>query len=143
MVRLPVSGNEVALRAPDGTDDILLQEASGGSVEVGIALLGRLGGANDWTGLSVTDFEFLLLHLRAQRFGEHLSLGFACPECGDRIEVSMCDRRTPRYAPIASNSHFDFSVCGKALSAVWRHDVRRAVGAVLTEVSVAASRRRE
>ena len=57
MVRLPVSGNEVALRAPDGKDDILLQEASGGPVEVAIALLGRVGGANDWAGLSVTDFE--------------------------------------------------------------------------------------
>ena len=89
MVRLPVSGNEVALRAPDGKDDILLQEASGGPVEVGIALLGRLGGANDWAGLSVTDFEFLLLHLRAQRFGEYLSLGFACPECGERVEVGF------------------------------------------------------
>jgi hypothetical protein len=89
MVRLPVSGNEVALRAPDGTDDILLQEASGGPVEIGIALLDRLGGANDWAGLSVTDFEFLLLHLRALRFGEYLSLGFACPECGERVEVGF------------------------------------------------------
>jgi len=89
MVRLPVSGNEVALRAPDGTDDILLQEASGGPVEIGIALLDRLGCANDWAGLSVTDFEFLLLHLRALRLGEYLSLGFACPECGERVEVGF------------------------------------------------------
>jgi len=36
MQRLPVSGIEATLRAPDGTDDILLQEASGGPVEVGI-----------------------------------------------------------------------------------------------------------
>lgn len=93
MLRLPVSGAEVALRAPDGTDDILLQEASGGPVEVGIALLARLADAGsdirDWAGLTVTDFEYLLLSLRAKRFGPHLALGFACPECGAQVEVGF------------------------------------------------------
>jgi len=93
MFRLPVSGLEVDLRAPDGTDDILLHEASGGPVEVAIALLARLAdsgnGNRDWAALSVTDFEFLLLSLRASRFGQHLALGFVCPECGARVEVEF------------------------------------------------------
>jgi hypothetical protein len=93
MHRLPVSGIEVTLRDPDGMDDILLQETSGGPVETGIALLARLARAEnesrDWAGLSVTDFEFLLLTLRASRFGQHLALGFACPECGARVEVGF------------------------------------------------------
>jgi len=93
MPRLPVSGAVVAFRAPDGTDDILLQEASGGAVAVGIALLGRLAqaadGSRDWGDLSVTDFEFLLLRLRAGRFGESLALGFNCPACGARVEVGF------------------------------------------------------
>lgn len=93
MLRLPVSGIQVALRAPDGTDDILLQEAHGEPVAIGIALLARLAqaghGRSEWSELSVTDFEFLLLNLRASRFGPHLALGFACPECNARIEVGF------------------------------------------------------
>ena len=77
MVRLPVSGAEVTLRAPDGTDDILLQEAPGGPVEVALALVGRLAGNGDWAALTVTDFEVLLMRLRVARFGESLALGFA------------------------------------------------------------------
>jgi hypothetical protein len=102
MPRLPVSGAVVAFRAPDGTDDILLQEASGGAVEVGIALLGRLAqaedGPRDWAGLSVTDFEFLLLSLRASRFGQNLALGFACPACAARVEVGF--RVSEYLAPV-------------------------------------------
>jgi len=93
MVRLPVSGAAVALRAPDGADDLMLQEATGGPVEVGLALLARLAraddGDRDWAELTVTDFEILLLELRAARFGEHLALGFACPGCGARVEVGF------------------------------------------------------
>jgi hypothetical protein len=93
MLRLPVSGAEVALRAPDGADDMLLQEAVGGPIEVGLMLLARLAGAGDrdrdWAGLTVTDFEFLLLSLRAARFGERLELGFACPGCHARAEVGF------------------------------------------------------
>ena len=93
MFRLPVSGAEVALRAPDGADDMLLQEAVGGPIEVGLLLLAQLAGAGDrdrdWAGLTVTDFEFLLLSLRAARFGERLELGFACPGCHARAEVGF------------------------------------------------------
>jgi hypothetical protein len=93
MVRLPVSGVEVALRAPDGADDLLLQEATGGPVEVGLALVARLAdagdGDRDWGELTATDFEVLLLALRAARLGEHLALGFACPHCGARVEVGF------------------------------------------------------
>jgi len=92
MSRLPVSGAEVALRAPDGTDDMLLQETTGGAVEVALALLPRLAkadGARDWAALTVTDFETLLLALRAARFGQHLTLAFACPACRERVEVDL------------------------------------------------------
>jgi hypothetical protein len=93
MPRLPVSGAQVALRAPDGTDDMLLQEATGGPIEAGLLLLSRLAvatdGERDWAALTVTDFEFLLLHLRAARFGEQLDLGFACPGCSERVEVGF------------------------------------------------------
>ena len=42
-----------------------------------------------------------------------------------------------------SNSHFDFSVGGRALSHIWRHDGCHPGGAALTEVLEAVSRMRE
>jgi hypothetical protein len=93
MSRLPISGAEVALRAPDGTDDMLLQEATGGAVEVALALLPRLAAvandARDWGALTVTDFEALLLTLRAARFGQTLALAFACRACREHVEVDL------------------------------------------------------
>jgi hypothetical protein len=93
MPRLPVSGAEVALRAPDGNDDILLQEAAGGAVEIALALVPRLAadaaGERDWAALTVTDFEILLLAIRAARLGQTLILGFACPACRARVEVDV------------------------------------------------------
>src|SRR3974377_1557243 len=93
MPRLPVSGAEVALRAPDGSDDLLLQEATGSVVEVALALLPRLAadaeGERDWAALTVTDFEILLLAVRAARLGQNLALGFACPTCRARVEVNL------------------------------------------------------
>jgi hypothetical protein len=91
MPRLPVSGTEFSLRAPDGSDDLLLLEAAGGPVAVGLALLERLAGPAgcDWSALTVTDFEILLLALRAARLGQSLELGFACPACRVRVEVGF------------------------------------------------------
>ena len=93
MLRLPVSGLDVALRMPDGADDMLLHEASGAPVDTGLALLARLARGNDgradWSGLTVTDFEVLLLHVRTARLGERLALGFACPHCRARVEIGF------------------------------------------------------
>ena len=93
MPRLPVSGAEVALRAPDGSDDLLLHEATGSVVEVALAMLPRLAadaeGERDWAALTVTDFETLLLAIRAARLGQNLALGFACPTCSARVEVNV------------------------------------------------------
>jgi predicted RNA-binding Zn-ribbon protein involved in translation (DUF1610 family) len=80
---------EIALREPDGVDDMLLHETPGAEAAC-LALLARLGGgAVDWPGLVVTDFEFLLLSLRAARFGPAMALGFACPSCGSMAELSF------------------------------------------------------
>jgi len=90
MVKLPVSGAEIVLRGADGTDEILLHEAARaeGAVAAGLGLLARLGGdATDWAGLIVTDFEFLLLSVRAARFGQQMDLGFRCPHCAALAEV--------------------------------------------------------
>jgi len=90
MVTLPVSGAVVALRNPDGVDDMLLHEATDTPVEVGAAMLARLCGAPlDPKALVVTDFEYLLLQLRARRLGQAMTLAFACPHCRALSEVSF------------------------------------------------------
>jgi hypothetical protein len=90
MARLPVSGVEIAPRAPDGVDDMLLHEAAGSPVEAGLALLARLcGDTFDCAELVVTDFEFLLLTVRAARFGQQMMLGFRCPHCQAVAEVNF------------------------------------------------------
>ncbi len=62
MVRLPVSGMQVTLRAPNGADELALHEAQGGVVAAALVLLERAarradGGGADWRTLTVTDFE--------------------------------------------------------------------------------------
>ena len=89
MARLPVSGAEVALREPNGADDMVLHEAAGTPVEIGLALLARLAGEGDWAALTVTDYEALLLALHTARFGQDLALGFACPACRERVEITI------------------------------------------------------
>jgi hypothetical protein len=94
MVRLPVSGRLVALRAPDGADELALQDARGSAVAVALLLLERLarpadGGDAAWDGLAVTDFEVLVARLRQQVLGPMLSCGFACPLCAARVELEV------------------------------------------------------
>jgi hypothetical protein len=90
MVTLPVSGIQIPVNEPDGVGEMLLHEASGGPVAAALALVARLyGDAIDAPGLAVTDFEFLLLHLRAARLGQTMTLGFACPHCRALDEVSF------------------------------------------------------
>jgi hypothetical protein len=89
MPRLPVSGLDVAWRAPDGADQMALLDAPGEPVAAGLALVARLAGPGDWAALSVTDFDFLLLRMQAARLGDELALGFACPSCRSRVEVAI------------------------------------------------------
>lgn len=89
MVRLPVSGLEAAPRAPDGSDELMLREAAGSPTAVAISLAERLAGPGDWGALPVTDFEVLMLAIRARAMGEEISLGLTCPNCGAAAEISF------------------------------------------------------
>lgn len=91
MPRLPVSGREIVLREADGADDLALHEAPGGPAAQGLALLTRLAERADdeIADLPATDFEILLLHHGASRFGPRMTLAFACPHCRAMAEVSF------------------------------------------------------
>jgi hypothetical protein len=89
MVHLPVSGLEVAVRPPDGSDELIVREMNGSPVAKAIALAARLTDPEDIAGLSVTDFELLLLAIRAETQGQDMVLGLSCPACGARVEISF------------------------------------------------------
>ena len=90
MFALPVCGARVALKLPDGADDLRLVEARGEATEVALTLIDALSqGAIDTRQLVVTDFEWLLMQMRAERFGRKVALGFACPHCAARAEIEF------------------------------------------------------
>ena len=101
MLRLPVSGCDVLVRPPDGTDDLLILETEGNAVVRALALLARIsrradGEAADWGALCVTDFEVLLAALREMVLGPVMLCAFDCPhaDCGERVEFGF---RLPDY----------------------------------------------
>ena len=97
--KLPVSGLDVAFRAPDGNDDLAILEAAGSPVHRALEALGRMAhalgpqqagvesGRSLWARLTVTDFETALLGLRRFLLGDRLPCIFRCPVpgCGQRM----------------------------------------------------------
>ncbi|WP_068076533.1 hypothetical protein [Novosphingobium lentum] len=110
---LPVSGLTSDLRHPNGADELSLCEATGSAVSRSLTLLSRLSDRSDWSALTVTDFEVLLLQLREQVIGDVCDLGFSCPQCATRVEVSfrisdfldgIGSRRPPGVEPVPGRS---------------------------------------
>ncbi|MDT7543572.1 MAG: hypothetical protein QOE33_3476 [Acidobacteriota bacterium] len=99
MLRLPVSGLEVLLRAPGGAEDVLLLDAFEYDARLALALLSRVahradGGDVDCETLTVTDFDALLLQLRRLVFGDLIRADMKCPaaDCGAQIDVAFSVR---------------------------------------------------
>ncbi len=97
MFQLPTSKLRVLVRAPTGTEDMLLQEASALDSVLAMILIGRLvqpedGSMSDWGELPATDIEALLLLLRFVTLGDLVSTTMVCSasaQCGAKIDVSF------------------------------------------------------
>ena len=96
LIILPVEGREVRLKAVDGASEMLIAEARGEPARLALDLLERVAepaddGPADWGGLTVTDFEALVLGLRLDLFGAQVRSDFQCPEpgCDERIEMEF------------------------------------------------------
>ncbi len=96
IVRLPVEGRTVRFKAMDGVSEMLVAESRAEPARVALQLLARIaepvdGGSADWAGLTVTDFEVLLLALRRDLFGARVLSDFRCPDarCGERVEMEF------------------------------------------------------
>jgi hypothetical protein len=96
MYRLPVSGVPVLLEQPTGYEDLLLLEYRASDLAVALALISRLvrapeGRTMNWTDLTMTDFEALLLCIRRDLLGDRIQAESRCtePGCGARVDVSF------------------------------------------------------
>jgi hypothetical protein len=96
MFQLPVSGLEITIRQPVGEDDLLLQEMRAPSTALALALISRLvrpadGSVVQWSELTITDLEALLLLIRKVVVGDLIEADLSClqPGCGTRITVSF------------------------------------------------------
>ena len=96
LIRLPVSQRSVALRHPTGSEDLLLREVVGDDTAVALALAERLarpttGPTLDWSALTISDLDVLILRLRQVVIGDRLTADIGCQAagCGERIDISF------------------------------------------------------
>jgi hypothetical protein len=96
MFTLPVSGVELAFRQPSGAEDVLLQEATPCDTAAALVLVSRLaqpvdGSKLDWSKLSITDLETILLLIRQMTFGDLIRADTRCiaEKCSTRVDVSF------------------------------------------------------
>lgn len=114
LMPLPVSGLGVVLRPLTGAEDQLLLEAPDENISLALALLNRLAqlvdneisdtnAPSDWSHLTVTDLDILILRLRQMVFGNHVRADIPCgtAECGRRIDISFgINEYIAHYAPV-------------------------------------------
>lgn len=96
MFRLPVSGLQVTIRRPTGEDDLFLQETCASTTALALGLVSRLvrpadGSEAQWSNLTITDLEALLLLIRSAAVGDLIEADLWCatPECGERVTASF------------------------------------------------------
>jgi hypothetical protein len=96
MLRLPVSGISVTIRQPTGREDLLLQEPSWSGLVTCLALAESLassasGESVDWSDLTMTDMEVLMLLLRQTTLGTSVRAETQCTrsDCGARVDVNF------------------------------------------------------
>ena len=118
---LPVSGLSVVLRPLTGTEEQLLLEAPDSNISLSLALLTHTaklanneipggGDRSDWSKLSVTDLDILILRLRQIVFGNDIRTDVSCgtAQCSQRIDISFgIDEYIAHYAPapVQGNNH--------------------------------------
>lgn len=96
VVRLPVAGLDVGVRLPTGAEDLLLLEAGVADFALALALLARVvqrvdGVPIDWSALSITDVDVLLLRLRQRVLGDVVRAEVRCPapDCSARVDIAF------------------------------------------------------
>ncbi len=91
--RLPVSRQSVALRPPDGHDQILLAQPPMAGLDLQVAVLARLAPpeAADvrWEELPVADIDPAFLALRRELVGDRIVAEVSCATCGGKGDLTF------------------------------------------------------
>ncbi len=91
--RLPVSGEVVDLRAPDGADDLLLLGNPADTTRLAVEFLDRVAppasGEWRWETRYAGDIDAALLLVRSALMGDRIRADVNCPECGARFDVAF------------------------------------------------------
>jgi hypothetical protein len=93
---LPISGTEFALQDADGSSEMAVLEAAGSEIALALVLLSRTAALAGQPAsehalrtLTITDFEYLLLSLRASWLGLRMTLGLACNVCHELAQLDV------------------------------------------------------
>ena len=116
---LPVSGLKVVFRDLTGAEDQLLLETPDINIALALALLSHTaqladketpdaGVRSDWSKLSITDLDILILRLRQMVLGNDIRADIPCgtAECGQRIDISFgIDEYIAYHAPVSARGN--------------------------------------
>jgi hypothetical protein len=95
LISLPVSGIGVEVSPPGGREDVMLAEASRCDTDLALRLVERVArpvaGEVDWSDLSVTDLDALVLHIRRTVFADVIRTTVRCtaPGCRERVDIAF------------------------------------------------------
>jgi hypothetical protein len=96
MFSLPSSGIGLAVREPDGTDELFVAETTLAPLPAMAELARRVasapdGGSLDWAGLPAVDLDAAALMIRRSWMGDVIRAEATCPgaDCRERIDVSF------------------------------------------------------
>jgi hypothetical protein len=93
MLGLSVAGFDVEFELPTGADDIALLEAGSPDLSVAVMFLARVVNRRDapldWSSLSMTDIDVLLLRLRQRFLGDAVRAEVVCAAKGCRAPVDI------------------------------------------------------
>jgi hypothetical protein len=142
---LPVSRVAVALRAPDGHDELMLGESAGADVHLRVAVVRRLApaaDAADWETLPYVDVDAALLAVRRQLLRDTIVAEIQCRDChawGDiRLSIAayLAAKRRPSRVAL---DRVRVPTVGQVLTAIAVHGDGAAAALEAECVTVAAS----
>jgi predicted RNA-binding Zn-ribbon protein involved in translation (DUF1610 family) len=94
VIRLPLSGLSLMVRAPTSSEELYVLESDSAPTFAILEVANRVvsqsdGTAVDWASLPASEVGAIALVIRQAWVGDQLSTEGSCPNCGERVSVSF------------------------------------------------------